>query len=169
MLAHVSPWGLGLSCPPVQYKQDFYRHVYERVVAVPLFWDRLGWARLRCAGQGEAAKDWCQPGQYNPVWSSGSCSMASALSGFSSGCCFMWALLQGDTNCQHSSSVNGIGQCTHVVVWCLVGAHNRSCRVSTLLWKWTLYTRAKHAAAQQMSSSSNMVDAELMRWCYNHV
>lgn len=138
-LAHVSPWGLGQSCLLVQYKQDFYRHVYEQLVVVPCFgagWAELGWVVL--VGGEEGGKDWCQAGQYYPVWASGSYTMASALSGFSSGCCFMWALLQGDTNCQHSSSVNGIGQCTHVVGWCLVGVHNGSCKESTPLWKWAL-------------------------------
>lgn len=138
VLAHVSSWGLGQSRLLVQYKQDFYRHVYEQVVEAPWFgtgWAELGWAK---PGRGVAGKDWCQAGQYNPVWASGSYTMASALSGFSSCCYFMWALLQGDTNCQHSSSVNGIGQCTHVVVGCLLGAHDGSCRESTPLWKWTL-------------------------------
>lgn len=45
----------------------------------------------------------------------------------------MWALLQGDTNCQHGSPVNGIGQCIHVVAGILVGVHNGSSRESTTL------------------------------------
>lgn len=139
-LSHVSSWGLAQGLPLVQYKQDFYRHVYEWVVVVPQFWEWLGWARPRHAepGGGQAKIDVRQDSTYNPVWASGSYTVASALSGFSSGCCFMWALLQGDANCRHSSSVNGIGQYAHAVAWCLVGAHNGACRERTLLWQWTL-------------------------------
>lgn len=47
----------------------------------------------------------------------------------------MWALQQGDTNYQHSSPVNGIGQCTHVEAERLVGAHNESSERGTPLSK----------------------------------
>lgn len=36
----------------MQYKQDFYRHVYEELVVVPCFGKRLGKARLSQGGRG---------------------------------------------------------------------------------------------------------------------
>lgn len=54
MRIHVSSWGLRQSRLLVQYKQDFYRHVYEQVVVVPRF--RTGWAELVCLELGRGGR-----------------------------------------------------------------------------------------------------------------
>lgn len=85
----------------VQYKQDFYRHVYERVVGTG--WSGPGWA----GGQGLMRGTTAQPCLGVWVIYLGLCSLWFQLRLLFRG----GAGAGGGTNCQHSSSADAIGQC----------------------------------------------------------